>query len=262
MKGFYTAFLAESLKVYRSKMLWITILTFSFITVMIGLFVFISMHPDLVSDSSVISTKASFIGRADWPSYFIFLYQVIAAIGLMGFSFLISWVFGREYSDRTVKDLLALPISRFMIVISKFIVAIIWCILLSLVVFFLGLITGIIVKIPGWSGESAIQAFLIFIMTTILTIILSLPSAFFASCGRGYLLPIGFIILIMIITQFIVAGLPGIAPFFPWAVPALYCCAGGPEISHPEAISYIIVVFTSFIGIIGTLAWWRFADQT
>jgi len=242
-------------------MLWITILVFAFIVVMIGLLVFISMHPGLINSSSLLNTKASFLGTVDWPSYFVLLYQIIAAIGLMGFSFVISWIFGREYSDRTVKDLLALPVSRSMIVISKFIIVITWCILLFLVIFFLGILTGIIIKIPGWSGEATVHAFFVFSITSLLTILVSLPVAFFASWGRGYLLPIGFIILIMIITQFIAAGIPGSAPFFPWAIPALYSGAAGPERSHLEGISYIIVVFTSLAGVTGTIAWWRFADQ-
>lgn len=261
MRGLYAAFLTEILKVWRSKILWITILVFAFIIAMIGLLVFISMHPGLINSSSLLNTKASFLGTVDWPSYFLLLYQIIAAIGLMGFSFVISWIFGREYSDRTIKDLLALPVSRSMIVISKFIIVLIWCILLFLVIFCLGILTGIIIKIPGWSGEATLHAFLVLLITSLLTILVSLPVAFFASWGRGYLLPIGFIILIMIITQFITAGIPGIAPFFPWAIPALYSGAAGPEKSHLEAISYIIVFFTSFVGITSTIVWWRYADQ-
>jgi ABC-type transport system involved in multi-copper enzyme maturation permease subunit len=44
---------------------------------------------------------------------------------VIGFAFVTSWVFGREYSDRTVKDLLALPAPRSSIVLSKFIVVVI-----------------------------------------------------------------------------------------------------------------------------------------
>jgi ABC-2 type transport system permease protein len=149
-----------------------------------------------------------------------------------------------------------------MIVISKFIIVIIWCILLFLVIFFLGLLTGIIIKIPGWSGETTVHAFYIFSITSLLTILVSLPVAFFASCGRGYLLPIGFIILIMIMTQFFVAGIPGITPFFPWAIPAVFSGATSPEGSHLELVSYLIVLLTGLAGITGTAVWWRFADQS
>lgn len=261
MKGLSKALWAESLKVLRSKILWITILVFSFIAIMMGLLVFIANHPDLVGNSVVLSAKASMIGNANWPAYFELLYQLVAMIGLIGFGFVISWVFGREYSDRTINDLLALPVSRFIIVLSKFIVITIWSILLSLILFVLGLMTGLAVNIPGWSGETAFHAFFIFTGTSMLTLLLCTPIAFFASYGRGYLLPMGFIILVIIITQFVVVGIPGIAPYLPWAIPALYCGAAGPSGPHIGIVSYIILYFTSILGIIITFAWWRFADQ-
>ena len=70
--------------------------------------------------------------NVDWPSYLGLLVEMISALGLLGFGFIASWVFGREYSDRTVKDLLALPIPRSYIVVSKFIVIVIWSVLLAL----------------------------------------------------------------------------------------------------------------------------------
>jgi len=260
MKGFIKALWAESLKARRSKILWITILVFSFIAVMMGLLVFIANHPELVGDSVVLSAKASMIGNADWPAYFELLYQVSAMIGLIGFGFVISWIFGREYADRTIKDLLALPVSRGVVVLSKFMVVTIWSVILSLILFFLAVVTGLAVNIPGWSAETAVNAFFVFVSTSILTLLISTPIAFFASYGRGYLLPIGFIILVIIITQFVIVAVPSIAPYLPWAIPALYCGAAGPSGPFIEAPSYLILFFTSILGITITLAWWRFAD--
>ncbi len=260
MKGLVKAIWTESLKARRSKILWITILIFSFIAVMMGMLVFIANHPDLVGDSVVLSAKASMIGDADWPAYFELLYQVSAMIGLIGFGFVISWVFGREYADRTLKDLMALPVSRGVVVLSKFIVVTIWSVILSLILFFLAVITGLAVNIPGWSVETVVNAFFVFVSTSILTLLISTPIAFFASYGRGYLLPIGFIILIIIITQFVIVGIPGIAPYIPWAIPALYCGAAGPSGPFIGLASYLILFITSILGITITLAWWRFAD--
>jgi ABC-2 type transport system permease protein len=261
MKALYAALWAESLKTWRSKMLWITVLAFAFISIMMGIFVFIANHPDLVGGSAIMSLKASVIGKSDWKAYFGLLHQVIAMIGLIGFSFVLSWVFGREYSDRTIKDILALPVSRSMIVISKFIIFLIWCAFLAIVLFVIALVTGLMVNIPGWSVESAINAFRIYTVTSVLTFLLCTPVAFFAGWGRGYLLPIGFIIFIMIITQFVVIGVPGLAPYVPWAIPALYCGAAGPFGPHAGTLSYILLILTSILGLIGTIAWWRFADQ-
>ncbi|UCH13118.1 MAG: ABC transporter permease [Bacteroidales bacterium] len=260
MKGFAEAFWAESLKARKSKILWITFLVFSFIAIMMGLLVFVANNPELVGDSVVLSAKASMIGNADWPGYFELLYQIIAMIGLIGFGFVISWVFGREYVDHTLKDLLALPIPRSVIVLSKFIVITIWAVLLSLTLFILAVVTGLAVNIPGWSVETALHAFYIFTGTALLTLVLCTPIAFLASYGRGYLLPMGFIILIIIITQFIVVGIPGIAPYIPWAIPALFCGAAGPAGPFIGTASYIILFITSIAGLMITLAWWRFAD--
>ena len=260
MKGLSKAIWAESLKALRSKILWISFVVFSFIAVMIGILVFIANHPELVGNSVVLSAKASMLGNADWPAYFELLYQVAAMIGMVGFGFLISWVFGREYSDRTLKDMLALPVSRNIIVLSKFIVITIWSLLLTVVLFIFAIVTGLAVNIPGWVENTALHAFFIFVSTAMLTFLIGTPLAFLASCGRGYLLPIAFIILIAIITQFVIVAIPGFAPYIPWAIPALYCGAAGPTGPHIGAASYIILLLTSIIGLIITMVWWRFAD--
>lgn len=262
MNGLSAALRTESLKVYRSKILWVTILIFSFIAMMMGLLVFFAIHPELVKNSAVMSAKATIIGQADWPAYFGLLQLVVAMIGMIGFGFVASWVFGREYSDHTIKDILALPVSRSMIVTAKFIIVVIWSLLLSIILFILGLITGLAVNIENWSGETVIHALYVFSVTSVLTILVSTPVAFFASWGRGYLLPIGYIILTMIITQFIIAAIPGLTPYIPWAVPALFCGAAGPGSLPPGAASYIILGLTTILGLAGTSAWWRYADQT
>src|SRR4030042_231991 len=182
-----------------------------------------------------------------------------AMLVLIGFGFVASWVFGREYSDHTLKDLISLPVSRSMIVMAKFAVMVIWSLILSLILFGLGLVCGLLAGIEKWSGDAALHAFIVFMITSVLTILISTPVAFFASWGKGYLLPIGYIILSMIITQFIVAGFPGLTPYFPWVIPAIYCGAGGPETAPPGIASYIILGITCILGLTGTAAWWRYA---
>jgi ABC-2 type transport system permease protein len=229
---------------------------------MTGLLIFVVKNPEFSSKLGIIGTKAAMLrfGKADWQTYFGFLNQIIAAIGLMGFGFVTSWVFGREYSDRTVKDLLALPVSRSFIVLSKFIVVVIWCILLSFILFAFGLIIGGVINISGWSSKIAFQSAGKFTVTSLLTLLLCTPVAFFASYGRGYLLPMGFVILTLITANF--TGLVGLGPYFPWAIPGIYSAPAGTEGMQLGAVSYIILLFTCILGLIGTLTWWRFADQT
>jgi ABC-2 type transport system permease protein len=183
----------------------------------------------------------------------------MAGIGLMGFGFVTSWVFGREYADRTIKDILALPVSRSFIVISKFIVVVIWCAILTLFFFAFGLIVGRMINISGWSGEIVFQYAYKLTVTSFLTLFLCTPIAFLASYSRGYLLPIGFLILTLIIANF--TGLVGIGPYFPWAIPGIYSAPAGTEGMQLGTASYIILFLTGIIGFFGTIAWWRYADQ-
>ena len=112
MRSIVAAFSCEALKVFRSRILWITIVAFLMLPLAGGFFMFILKDPELARSSGLISAKAHLAGTADWPSYLQFLAQGVSAGGLFVFGFVSSWVFGREYSDRTVKDLLALPIPR------------------------------------------------------------------------------------------------------------------------------------------------------
>jgi len=261
MKNIFSAIWAESLKIYRSKILWITILAFVFIPSMMGVLMFVVKNPEFSSKLGMIGTKAAMLrfGEVDWRAYFGLLNQIIAGVGLIGFAFVTSWVFGREYSDRTVKELLALPTPRSSIVLSKFIVVAIWCVLLSFILFAFGLIVGGMIKFSGWSREIIFYNVYIFIITSLLTILLCTPVAFFASYGRGYLPPIGFTFLTLIVAQF--TGLVGLGPYFPWGIPILFSSTTGVESAPLGMISYIILFLTSIFGFIGTLAWWHYADQ-
>lgn len=261
MKDIFSTVWAESLKIRRSKMLWISLLVSLFMPMMMGLLTFVAKNPELAYKFGLLGTKATILRiKADWPSYIELFNMTIAAGGLIGFGFVTSWVFGREYSDRTAKDLLALPVSRSFIVLSKFMVIAIWCVLLSFIVIVFGLLIGGMLNLAGWSNDLVFHGIYTFAITSFLTILLCTPVAFFACFGRGYLAPIGFIILTMVIAQFV--GVLGFAPYFPWAIPMLYTGAAGAESAQLGVVSYIILFFTAILGLITTLAWWRFADQS
>lgn len=262
MKDIFSSIWAEGLKVRKSKILWMSILFFLFMPFMVGVLIFVVKNPEFASKLGMVGTKAAMLrfGNPDWTTYFGLLNQMIAGVGLVGFGIVTSWTFGREYSDRTLKDLLSLPVSRSFIVLSKFIVIVIWCVSLSFILFAFGLLVGDMIQLSGWSSEIAFHSAYIFFMTSFLTILLCTPTAFFASYGRGFLPPIGFIILTLIIAQFV--GLVNLAPYFPWAIPMLFIEATGAESVQLGVVSYIILFLTSVLGLIVTLAWWLYADQS
>lgn len=261
MRGIHAALWIEILKIRRTKVFAISIYFFIFIGVMMGLLMFLSMHPEIANRSATISAKTSFLGGSNWSAFFELLLQIILTVGVIGSGVVTSWGFGREFSDRVVKDLLALPVSRSTIVISKLITLFIWSIILSISLLIAAMLTGLIVKIPDWSEGALFPFLLTYFICAILNALLITPVAFVASIGRGYMLPISFVILLLILTQLIFVGLPALSFYFPWAIPALYSGVAGDAVPPPGFISYLIYGLTIIIGLIGTISWWRYADH-
>src|SRR5208283_594962 len=146
----FPALRVEFQKVRRSKTLWLTILAFVLAAAIGGLFMFILKDPERAHQLGLIGAKAQiFGGTADWSSFFNFMFLLVSIGGMIIFGFIIIWIFGREYSDKTYYDILSLPTSRVTIVIAKIITAIYWSMALILLVFVLMLGIGAILQLPG-----------------------------------------------------------------------------------------------------------------
>lgn len=259
MKNIDTAIWAEYMKIRKSKILFATIAVFTIIPLMIGLMMFVAKNPEVASKLGMIGTKSKMFGENDWTGYLALLSQLLASVGLLGFGFVTSWVFAREHSDRTMKDILALPISRSAIVFAKFIVIFLWCILLSIVVYSVGILMGQIMNIPGWSMDLFVSFSMSFFISALLTLLLCPIVAYIAGYSQGIIAPLGFVILTLIFAQFV--GLVGLGPYFPWAIPGLFSVSKDAEGFRLFTSSYLILVFTFFGGYWATWHWWRKADH-
>ena len=261
MNSLMIAIQVEGLKIIKSKVLWIVTAFFVFIPMMIGLLMLLVKYPEIASKMGIISsTKAEMVGDADWPTMFKMMGQIISAGGFFGFGFVASWVFGREYSERTLKDLLALPISRTTIVLAKFVVISIGSLALSILMFATSIAVGKLVGLGELTSNIITIEFFRFEMAALLLIALCTPVAFFANAGRGYMLPLGSLIMLVIFAQFI--GVVGLAPYFPWAIPALFFEEAGGTDTGLSIASYVIWFLTSALGLYFTQYWWNKVDQT
>ncbi len=261
MRNITGALRAETVKAVRSKMPLLTALGFSLAPFAGGFFMIVMKDPDLARRLGIISAKAQIIaGSADWHTYLGFLAQATAVGGIILFGLIATWVFGREYADRTVNDLLALPTPRYAIVLAKFVVILLWSAGLTAVVYVIGLGVGFAVGLPPASAERWWQGTMTLVVSALLTAWVSTPIAFCATAGRGYLFPMGVTILVLIMAQLIAAA--GWGEYFPWSVPALRAGLAGAQLSSLEMLSYVIVALTSLAGIIATVVWWELADHT
>ena len=112
MSGLTESIKAEFIKIIRSMVLPVTFAVSALVPVMMSFMMFVLKNPGLSRKLGLIGTKAKIMGSADWPSFLNFLSQGVCGVEIVVFGFIFSWLFGREYSDRTVKDLLALPMPR------------------------------------------------------------------------------------------------------------------------------------------------------
>jgi len=261
MNKFLPALWTETLKMRRSKVPLFTAIGFSIVPLVGGLFMIILKDPEAAKSMGLISAKAQLtVGVADWPAFFNLLAQAVAVGGAILFAIVTAWIFGREFSDHTAKELLALPTSRETIIGAKFIVIAVWTFGLSLFVFGFGLVIGYLVVIPGWSTELLQTSFVTILGSAILTIVLLPFVALVASMGRGYLPAFGWTILTVAMAQ--IAVVTGWGDLFPWSIPALFSGAVGPRAEQLGFYSYVIVILASIIGLAATFYWWRNADQT
>lgn len=257
---YFRSISSEILKIRHSSILWVTFLAFALGPIMGGLALYLSASSDIQQSSSALGQKALLMSfTSDWNSYIIILSQVVGVGGVVVFGFVASWLFGREYSDKTAKDLLALPTSRAQILNAKFIIYTLWCFALIISNLIIGVIIGLILGLEGFDLSLLPSSVNVYLLTSFMVIGLGSPISFMAIWGKGYLAPIGFVVFVLVLSQIIAAV--GFGQYFPWAVPGLYSGISTEMKASVNGLSYSIVAAVSFIGFIATHFWWTRTDQ-
>lgn len=235
MKSLLTAIRTENIKLFRSYVLWGTLVFFLFVTTIR-------------------------VGEGDWATYLGNVAFMFASVfGIVGFGAVAGWTFGREYTDRTMKDLLALPVSRGKIVAAKSASAIAGCLMIVMITFAFALLLGFIVGVPGFSVDQMLQHLLQLLIISGLHLLLCGPVVMIASVSRGYLAPMAFAFCTLMVA--LIAGPTQLGAYLPWSIPALQLARSGGAAFPLEPASYIIPIVVGFAGYVGTWAWWRWADQ-
>jgi len=257
MKSLADMLWIETRKALRSRMPFFTALGSLLIPLAMAFLLFVSRNPEVSRKLGLISAKATLMSAtaANWPAYLSFFAQILVMGGMILFVLAISWVFGREFADGTVKDMLAVPVPRLTILLAKFIVVALWSAALAVLLFGLGLAIGALFRLPGGSATILLQGSGRAVITAGLVIAAMLPFAFFASLGRGYLLPIGVSFLTLILANLVMAA--GWGEYFPWSILAIY--AQGKDALPP--VGFGIVLLIGLVGVVGTYLWWKYADQ-
>lgn len=274
--GFKEALAAEWLKFRHSIVPFVTLTIFTIMSVVGAFFMVILKDPIQARRMGLIGAKAQLAGQADWTSYMGFISEMVSVGGLITFGFLITWIFGREYADRTLKDLMVLPISRSKVALSKFTLFFGWGAFLSLYCLILAMTAGNLVGLPIRLDDIAhggsaipfstpgpwIQWVLRFVSCALMTLAVSSPVAYIACIGKGYMAALGFVIATIISAQ--IVAVTGYGDFYPYAIPALLSqspLSGSALIGAAGIVPNLVVLTTSAVGIWLTLRHWKQGDH-
>lgn len=194
------------------------------------------------------------VSGTGWVAYTGLLDQFAASALFVGVGIVVIWCFGREFSDRTVGSLFALPTSRGMIAGAKLIVVAGWSTLVStlvvVVAFGLGL-AGDLGPLDATALEEMGAVLAVALLTSLLASTLALP----ASAGRGYLPAIGVMVLVLMTAQ--LAVLFQAAAWYPFAAPGLWAVSSSQGEVMVTLPQLALVPVLALIGAGVTVRWWQ-----
>jgi ABC-2 type transport system permease protein len=251
----------EFSKLRRSKVTWGTLLTFSIAPLGIALFMWIVREPGRAAQLGLLGAKANLAGiQATWPFFVYMLTLVVGVGGMLLLSFIVAYIFGREYAEGTAKNMLALPVGRHWFVVAKFAVAAVWWFALTIAVLAEAFAIGLLLGLPGFSATLAAEAVRNALLAAGIAFLLVPIVAWITTLGRGYMPPLAFALVMLGLGNLF--GHTGWAQWFPWSiVPLLIGSVGKPASGLPPG-SFVVVAFTFVAGIAATIAQLRYADNT
>lgn len=251
----------ELLKLRRSRVPPLTLLAFALGPLGAGLFMWIVLEPGRAAEMGLMGAKADLVGlEASWSGYLTTITQMVGIVGGLLLAVIAAYVYGREYAEGTAKNMLALPLPRWWLVVAKLVVVALWWLGLVVVILLEAAAVAAVLDLPGYSGTTLAAGAGDVLLAATAVFLLTPVVAWLASLGRGYLPPLGFAMLALVLGN--VLGATGWGKWFPWSIAPLFAGVAGPrvEVLAPGSVVVLLVTFAAGLG--ATIAQVRWADTT
>lgn len=171
-----------------------------------------------------------------------------ALFAVMLFAIMISYLFGREYNEHTLKTMLTIPVSRGKFLLSKYVMFLVWILILTIVTSISTVIFGFAAGLEGFTIKLFTESFAQLLFANLLLFLTFSPFVF-----------ISLLITNMVPAMVGGAGLTLInmliygqnwAPYVPWVCPYLIASGEIAEYSASITVSYGVILATFAIGLI------------
>ena len=170
-----------------------------------------------------------------------------AMFAVLIFAIIISYLFGREYNEHTLKTMLTIPVSRGKFLISKYIMFLVWIVILTVATSLSTVLFGFIAGLEGFTLSLFIKSFGQLLFANVLLFLTFSP----------------FVFISLLITNMVPAMVGGAAlslvnlmiygqnwaPFVPWVCPYLIASGEIAEYSTNIMVSYGVILATFLIGL-------------
>jgi ABC-2 type transport system permease protein len=238
-----------------------SLLAYTFMVAMAGFFMWMMMNPGVAASIGLLGQKARFAfgGQPiDWPAFLTFIVEMGGIGGLIMCSIIAAYVFGREYTEGTAKNMLVLPTARSSFVFAKIIVSAAWFGGLTVWIIAETLLVGSILRLAAFSSELFLDAAAKLLALALMSLCCSVVVAWVAVETRGYFAPLGFSIFTLVLAS--VFGHTGWGPWVPWSIVGLYSGAAGPETTLGWG-SFVVIAATLLVGTALTIRHEVWADN-
>ena len=170
-----------------------------------------------------------------------------ALFAILLFSIIISYLFGREYNEHTLKTMLTVPISRGKFLISKYVMFLIWILILTVVTSISTLAFGFVAGLSEFSLQLFINSFAELLFANVLLFLTFSPFVFI-SLFITNMVPAMVGGASLTLVSLLVNG-QSWAPYVPWACPYLISSGEIADYGVSLMIPYGVILVTFIIGL-------------
>ncbi len=171
-----------------------------------------------------------------------------AMFAVLIFAIIISYLFGREYNEHTLKTMLTIPVSREKFLASKYIMFLVWIVILTVVTSISTLAFGFAAGLDGFSLKIFADGFAQLLYANVL-LFLSFSPFVFISLFITNMVPAMIGGAGLALVNLMVYG-QNWAPFVPWVCPYLIASGEIAEYSTSITVSYGVILATFVIGLV------------
>ena len=183
-----------------------------------------------------------------------------AMFAVMIFAIIISYLFGREYNEHTLKTMLTIPVSRSKFLLSKYVMFLVWIVILTIVTSISTLIFGFIAGLDGFSLSLSAKCFAQLLYANVLLFLTFSPFVFI-SLFITNMVPAMVGGAALALVNLMVYG-QNWAPFVPWVCPYLIASGEIAQYGVSITVSYAIILATFLIGLVISHSYFIKTDVT